>query len=813
MSFRGGLLVAVLVAVGAGTPARAAPESPPDSWPREVRVEGATLRVYQPQIDAFTGNRLEFRAAVGVEETEPKRETFGVIWGAARADVDRVARLVALEDFTLTRSNFPGVADNGAEYLRELRAKLPMAARTISLDRIEASLAASGAAAPAGLKVKNDPPRILVSYVPAVLIPIDGKPVVRRVPDHALERILNTRALILREPGKDRWYLRIYDGWVSATSLEGSWEVPAAIPAGSNELANELGGLGQVDLLDGGKAQPRPSLEGGPPIIHVSEVPAELVVFKGQPELVPIDGTGLLWCQNTTSDVIVEEASGAYYVLISGRWYRAGALEGPWSYVASTALPGSFRTIPPRSQAGVVLSSVAGTQEAREAVIANSVPHTASVPLSNGPALSATYDGEPKFAPIEGTPLQYALNSPTPILRIDAHTYYALRAGVWFAATSPNGPWTIALSVPAVVYTIPPSSTLHYVTYVQVYGYTREVVYVGYTPGYLGTVVASDGVVVYGTGYAYEPWVGNVYYAPPVTYGIAAQPVYNPAVGWGYGYGMGLATAAVVDSWGSPYYYSSAYHGYPCCGSVSANVYGHYGSVQTAGTRTRYVTSSGTVGETATGGYTNMRTGTTGSYGANRSYNPYTGEGARGYSRTFDTAAGTTGSATHEETYNAATGGKAYSGSESATGAGGTEVSHQTSAYTAPGQAPSVSGSTSVTSGKTGETTTHESGTGANNHYAGADGNVYKSSGDGGWQQHTSSGWQQSSGDHSSANAEQGARSQGESRSSAFSQGGWGSHGGGGSGGGGWGSHFGGGGSGDRFGEGGGSHGGGGGRR
>ena len=126
-----------------------------------------------------------------------------------------------------------------------------------------------------------------------------------------------------------------------------------------------------------------------------------------------------------------------------------------------------------------------------------------------------------------------------------------------------------ARSVPAVIYTIPPTSPIYYVTYVQIYDATPEVVYVGYTPGYLGTVVAPDGVVVYGTGYDYDPWVGNVWYAAPETYGIAAQPIYSPVVGYSYGYGMGLMTPVVVGGWGVPYYYGSAYHGYPCCGSAS----------------------------------------------------------------------------------------------------------------------------------------------------------------------------------------------------------------------------------------------------
>ena len=115
-------------------------------------------------------------------------------------------------------------------------------------------------------------------------------------------------------------------------------------------------------------------------------------------------------------------------------------------------------------------------------------------------------------------------------------------------------------------------------TYVNVYGSSDEVAYVGYTPGYLGNVVTSDGVVVYGTGYYYTPWIGSVWYAAPYTWGLAAAPIYNPYVGYAYGFGMGLATAAWATSdWGGAYYHPG-YWGYPCCGSTSADVYGRWGN-------------------------------------------------------------------------------------------------------------------------------------------------------------------------------------------------------------------------------------------
>ena len=228
-----------------------------------------------------------------------------------------------------------------------------------------------------------------------------------------------------------------------------------------------------------------------------------------------------------------------------------------------------------------MLPTVAGTPQAQEALISNSIPQTATVPLKNGPKFTPSFDGPPQYSPIEGTALTYVANAAEPLIRVNADAYYAVKAGVWFTAPQLTGPWAIATSVPASIYTIPPSSPIYYVTYVRIYEATPTVVYVGYTPGYLGTVVSPYGTVVYGTGYAYTPWVGSVWYPAPYTYGIAAAPVYNPYVGYTFGFALGLATAAWMEPyWGWGAYCPPAYwgYGYHCCASASANVYGHWGS-------------------------------------------------------------------------------------------------------------------------------------------------------------------------------------------------------------------------------------------
>jgi len=784
--------VSLFVGMGASqAPGAGDPVPVSDAWPREFKLSNATLLEYQPQVDAWDGNLLDFRAAVGVKAAGSNQETFGVIWAKARTHVDRVARMVTLEDLTLTRSQFPTFPDNGAALLREFQAQLAaVAKRIIALDRLEASLAASATVKPTGFPVNNTPPKILVSYTPALLIPIDGAPVIRQVPGTTFKRVFNTQALILQPQGSSTYYLHVYDGWLSAGTLQGPWEQVKSVAAGLDQVAQTLAQSGVVDLIDGGKAKSKPSLATGVPTIFVSETPTELLVFKGQPDFTPIPGTLLLWASNTANDVLLDTATQQYYVLLSGRWFRSTALTGPWSYVASTSLPADFKKIRPDSPAAIVLATVAGTPQAQEAFIANSIPQTATIPRVNGPTFTPTIDGSPQWQPIAGTPLKYVANSPAPIIQVDPSSYFAVQAGVWFSATAPAGPWYVAPAVPAVIYSIPPTSPLHYVTYVRVYGSTAQVVYVGYTPGYMGTVVTPDGVVVYGTGYTYPTYLGTAWYPPPVTYGVMAQPVYNPAVGMTFGFAMGVATASAVYAWGGSAYYYPGYYGYPCCGSASGNVYGRYGSATYSGARSWSSTGS-SAGTNAWGSYTNYRTGATGTYSGAASYNASTGQSAASFGRTYSTPEGVSGTVSRGESYDPQTGTYARSGGATATGPGGRSADVSGAYSSSPGQqsgylsrttsdANTGMSKTTTTSGATGQgmsrsTTIADANTGQSKTfntgqaYADKEGNVYRNS-DNGWEQHSSSGWQSASKPPESVQNEAQARSQGEERYNNYRQ-------------------------------------------
>ncbi len=557
-------------------PASAAAPTPAQAWPREVQLPNALVLVYQPQVTSWVDNKIEFRSAVAIKPKGGTAESFGTVFATASTRVNKSLRTVVFEDLQVTKSTFPALPDSGAAYAAALQKQFGASVRSIALDRLKFSPTVSGAAVKQ-VAVQNPVPRVIVSNTPAILVPIDGAPALRPVASNPrFQRVINTRALLLRDTVQNYYFMHVFDGWVQSPALDLPWTRPFITPPGLDAVARGIAASRLVDMMIGDpRATPPAMLANGVPQIQVSTTPAELIVFDGAPQFVPIVGTSLRWATNTRADVLQDAASNNYYVLLAGRWFSSAAMTGPWTFVASNALPADFARIPPTSLAGAVLPAVAGTKQAKEALVDNAIPQTAAVPLVNGPRFKPAFDGAPQFAPIPGTSLNAAINTLTPIIGTTGGALYAVKAGVWFTATQATGPWTIATSVPADIYTIPPSSPLHFVTYVRVYSATADVVHVGYTPGYLGTAVAPTGTVVYGTGYAYTPWIGSTWYPQRPTFGVSAAPVYNPNTGFTYSFALGLASSASIaaNPGGGTVYHPSYWGGYPCCASASANIY------------------------------------------------------------------------------------------------------------------------------------------------------------------------------------------------------------------------------------------------
>ena len=558
-----------------------------------------TAMVYEPQVDSWDGFNLKAHTAVAVRRTKRQEPVYGVITFNALTLVDKSERIANLEGLEITDVKFPSAADQVQDFLPVLQLTAKKKISVVALDSLEAALAVSDQFKVGSVQVKNDIPHIIFANKPAVLVYIDGDP--RYVPvkdaDGSLWRVLNTRVLLLKD-ATGKHYLRLFDGYMEAPALDGHWTVSAKTPKDVKKAEKAARHSGQVDFMEGQpdpKTKELPSLKGLSPLVYVASRPTELIVTDGEPNFVPLTGTELLYATNTTGNIFKYLRDNKTYVLLAGRWFRAASLSGPWEYVPHKSLPADFARIPDNSPKENVKASVPDTSQAREALVANSIPQTTKVYRDNSGFVDLVFDGEPELAPIQGTPLSYVVNCSTPVIMVDNQTWYSVENGVWFSATSLDGPWSVADYVPAVIYSIPPSSPLHYVTYVKVYGSTPKYVYAGYTPGYMGTVV-SDDVVVYGTGYYYSPWVGNYWYGPPITYGLGVSIGWTPWWGWGWGFGFGwgwgsfgIGLSYPPAPWWGPYWGLGYYgwRGYPAWGPggwacTSGNIY-RRGGVWTGG--------------------------------------------------------------------------------------------------------------------------------------------------------------------------------------------------------------------------------------
>jgi len=267
----------------------------------------------------------------------------------------------------------------------------------------------------------------------------------------------------------------------------------------------------------------------------------------------------------------------------------------------------------------------------------------------------------------------------------------------------------VADTIPAVIYTIPPSCPKYNVTYVTIYESSPSTVTVGYTAGYLGVYVVGA-CVVYGTGYYYPPYFYYpphvwypIYYPRPYTYGVAA--FYNPYTGT-----FGRAAVAYGPYGGCGY--AAAYNPYTGAYARGAAVWGPYAG---RGYAEAYNPSTGAWAQKA-GFY-----GPGGQAGyAARGYNPSTGIGAATYQRSNPYA---------QWGESVVTKGDDWVHTGHYTDSRGTIAGYETSDGGKGGRVVTDRGSTTIAKDAD------------NNKYAAHDGNVYKNDGDS-WQKYEDGSWQ-----------------------------------------------------------------------
>ena len=515
-----------------------------NTWPQKIEKETFTVVIYQPQIESLSANKMESRAAISVRTNENPSPVFGAMWFDCRISTDKDERIVRLIDLKVATAKFPDVDEEHILILSALlEEEIPKWEMEFPLDQLLSDLDINEVAIALSEDFNNAPPEIIFTTTPSVLILVDGEPIYEAIEKSNYEKVVNTPFFIVRDTKSKLHYMKGGEYWYSSNSSMGEWDHIENVPKKLEKIAEEaMGDIEEVanDAEDEG--------DGIIPKIILRTTPAELLQSDGDPDFSPIEGTSLLYMSNTADDILMDIETQQYYILVAGRWYSSSSIsDGPWSFVNPDKIPARFAEIPTESEMGSVRASIAGTQEAKEALLENQIPQTAEIDRKEA-KLDVVYDGNPKFESVKGTEMKYAVNTEQSVLLID-NRYYCCDNAIWFESNSPSGPWVVSIVVPESVEEIPPESPVYNVKYVHIYESTPTVVYVGYTPGYVHSY-SYRGCVYYGTGYYYRPWYGNYYYPRPVTYGYNVH--YNPYTGWGFSYGVSYGWMAY--GWHSPRY-------------------------------------------------------------------------------------------------------------------------------------------------------------------------------------------------------------------------------------------------------------------
>ncbi len=460
-------------------------------WPRTFQKDVGSVTIYQPQVDDWKDSaKICFRMAIALTPKDSKDQHFGVLAVKADTLVDHDARTVLITNMDIA-IRFPGVTEDKTKELKKLtREIIPNKSYLdVSLDELLACMHATAKINTVDLNL--DPPPLYYSDSPAILVIFMGQPSFKDIAGTQLVFAVNTNWIVLKDNLKERYYLLNGNSWLTTPDLlNGPWSAVDKLPDEFSKLPDNAGWDEAKKNIPGKPATTIPK-------VICCTSPAELIVTEGTAKWNQVKGTTLSHVSNPAMTLFQNSSDSKYYYLVSGRWFRATALTGPWTS-ASADLPAEFAKIPSDNALGDVLVSVPGTQEAKDAVMLASVPHKAEVNVVTT-TVNVSYDGAPKFSEIQGTKMTGAVNTPYQVICANGK-YYCCYDGVWFVSHSATGPWAVCKSVDKEIYTIPPSSPFYNTTYVQIYDSTPSTVVVGYTGGYSGQYVATTGVLMFGAG-------------------------------------------------------------------------------------------------------------------------------------------------------------------------------------------------------------------------------------------------------------------------------------------------------------------------
>ncbi len=154
-------------------------------WPRKLEKPGGTGIVYQPQVDEWKDfTDITWREAFQMTPTGGK-QVIGAATFNGKTNVDRDKHMVVIFEIKVINTYFPSLDEASSAKMDQLFKTFVPEVVNISLERVVAYIPKPQSVQ--AVNVKNDPPFIFVNYSPAILLAVDGEPVLARNSEHETE--------------------------------------------------------------------------------------------------------------------------------------------------------------------------------------------------------------------------------------------------------------------------------------------------------------------------------------------------------------------------------------------------------------------------------------------------------------------------------------------------------------------------------------------------------------------------------------------------------------------------------------------------
>jgi hypothetical protein len=205
------------------------------SWPRAVERNGNHILVYQPQLKSWQRYRtLTADTAISITPSAGGKQILGVISWRANTPAHLSLRTVYVSNTEVISSRFSSVdRQQEAELQKKVQQIYPTLTFNISIERMIASLNHGNAPVQSIPGIPEVPP-ILVNQTPAIVLTVDGKPILTPIEGSTLQYVVNANWDVIYD--RTDYFLLLGKTWPKTKDLAGPSRATTKLPGGMSTL-------------------------------------------------------------------------------------------------------------------------------------------------------------------------------------------------------------------------------------------------------------------------------------------------------------------------------------------------------------------------------------------------------------------------------------------------------------------------------------------------------------------------------------------------------------------------------------------------